>query len=99
MENLFFSKISATLIEFFVAVGKLNFIFLLMPLVVAFAVAQDIYISSMPQVTKSFHVNPGVTQWTISLFFLTTGIGQLLMGPLSDSYGRRRIILISSVII
>lgn len=76
-------------------VKKLNFIFLLMPLVVAFAVAQDIYISSMPLVTKYFHVSPGVTQWTISIFFLTTGIGQLFMGPLSDSYGRRRIILIS----
>ena len=76
-------------------VKKLNFIFLLMPLVVAFTVAQDIYISSMPLVTKYFHVSPGVTQWTISIFFLTTGIGQLFMGPLSDSYGRRRIILIS----
>ena len=40
-----------------------------------------------------FHTVPVVIQLTVSLFVLTTGIGQLFLGPYSDQVGRRKIVL------
>lgn len=73
----------------------LKLVFLLAPLVFSFAVGQDIFIPEVPKLTALFHTTPGLVQLTLSLFMLAVGIGQLIIGPLADRFGRKGIVLIS----
>jgi multidrug resistance protein len=73
----------------------LKLVFLLAPLVFSFAVGQDIFIPEVPKLTGLFHTTPGLVQLTLSLFMLAVGVGQLIIGPLSDRFGRKSIVLLS----
>ncbi|MDP1879774.1 MAG: multidrug effflux MFS transporter [Parachlamydiaceae bacterium] len=75
----------------------LRLILILTPFVFSFAFGLDIYIPILPQMTQLFDTTPSVVQLTMSLFLLTTGVGQLFIGPLSDQYGRRKIFFLSSI--
>lgn len=70
---------------------------ILLPLVFAFAVAQDIYIPSVPQLVTVFHTSQTYVQLTLSLFMVGFGLGQLFIGPYSDQFGRRNVALLSAV--
>lgn len=70
-------------------------VFLLAPLVFSFAVGQDIFIPEVPQLTTRLHTTVGFVQLTLSLFMLAVGVGQLIIGPLSDRFGRKSIVLLS----
>lgn len=69
---------------------------ILLPLAFAVAIAMDIYIPSVPELVKTFDTSPSTVQLTLSLFLVFFGIGQLLLGPLSDQFGRRGIALVSA---
>ncbi len=73
----------------------LALIVLLAPLVFSFAIGQDIFIPEVPQLMSIFHTSPGLVQLTLSLFMLAVGAGQLIIGPLSDRFGRKAIVLLS----
>lgn len=73
-------------------------VLLLAPFILGFAIALDIYVPSIPDIHQYFSVSPVVVQLTVSLFILITGIGQLIVGPLSDHFGRRKIIISGTVI-
>lgn len=75
-----------------------KFIFILTPFVFSFAFGLDIYIPVVPQMADIFTTTPRMIQLTLSLFLLTTGVAQLLIGPLSDQYGRKVIFYVSSLI-
>jgi Bcr/CflA subfamily drug resistance transporter len=66
------------------------------PFVLSFAFGLDIYVPVVPQMTQVFATSQSLVQLTLSLFLLFTGIGQLVVGPLSDQYGRRPIFFASS---
>ena len=68
---------------------------LLIPLVVSFAFALDIYIPIVPEMRRIMHASTTQIQWTLSIFMLGMGFGQYFFGPLSDYYGRRRSALLS----
>lgn len=67
-------------------------------LVLAIAVlgpfAADSFLPSLPAMVQVFGSTKGVLQLTIALYLLGLGTSQLLYGPLSDGFGRRRIILL-----
>ncbi|MCK4934826.1 MAG: MFS transporter, partial [Simkaniaceae bacterium] len=67
----------------------------LSPLVFTFAFALDIYIPAVPEMPKIFKTTHGMVQLTLSIFMLVCGFGQLFIGPLSDHFGRRKIVLAS----
>ena len=73
-------------------------VLLLAPFILGFALALDIYVPSIPEMGVYFSASPGTVQLTVSLFILTTGLGQLIVGPLSDSYGRRKIIIAATLL-
>lgn len=56
--------------------------------------AIDMYLSVMPSIAKDLNVNDGAVQGTLTAYTAGFAIGQLLHGPLSDTYGRRPILLI-----
>lgn len=76
----------------------LKTILILMPLAFAFAVALDLYIPAVPQLVDYFHSTPAQIQITLSGFMLAFGLGQLVVGPYSDQFGRRIVALISALV-
>ena len=54
------------------------------------AMATDMYLPSFPLVAKSLGVHIASVQLTLTTFFIGMGIGQILYGPISDRFGRKR---------
>lgn len=49
------------------------------------------YLPAMPVMADYFGTNIGMVEMTIGAFFMGYALGQLIGGPLSDHYGRRRV--------
>ena len=56
--------------------------------------ATNILLPSLPQIAISLNVTSAAVTFAITVFLAMFGIGQLLVGPLSDRYGRRWPVLI-----
>lgn len=61
-------------------------------------VALNIFLPSMPNLTESLQTTHDLSQLTLTLYLLATAFSQLILGPLSDKYGRRPVILIGTFI-
>jgi DHA1 family bicyclomycin/chloramphenicol resistance-like MFS transporter len=62
------------------------------------AISIDIYLPSLPEVAADLHTSDAAAQLTITATLVGGGIGQLLIGPLSDLYGRRVPVLIGLLV-
>nr|WP_237349961.1 MFS transporter [Wolbachia endosymbiont of Cylisticus convexus] len=70
--------------------------FLLILSLIAKFIEIDISIPSFPDIVRYFNVSEGTIQLTIAYNFLGFCIGGLFFGPLSECYGRRRIMIIGN---
>ena len=59
------------------------------------ALAIDTYLPSIPAIGREFEVGPLAVQQTLSLFLFTFAFMMLFYGTLSDSFGRRPVILVA----
>jgi len=59
------------------------------------ALAIDTYLPSIPAIGREFDVGPLAVQQTLSIFLFTFAFMMLFYGTLSDSFGRRPVILIA----
>lgn len=67
---------------------------LLLTALVAFGpVSTDMYLPALPGLTRVFDTTVGMVQLTLSLFLGGFAIAQLFVGPLSDRFGRRPVLL------
>nr|MBP9791909.1 MFS transporter [Rickettsiales bacterium] len=62
---------------------------------IAAYIETDIYIPSFPEMLRFFKTDEKTLQLVVSMNFAGIFLGSLISGPLSDSYGRRKPILIS----
>src|SRR5690349_14575035 len=53
----------------------------------------NIILPAIPGLSVAFAADPAVVQLTVSLFFGGLGLAQLLLGSLSDRFGRRPVLL------
>lgn len=53
----------------------------------------DLYLASLPHLARELASTPAKVQQTLSLFVISFGTAQLILGPLSDRYGRRPVLL------
>ncbi len=56
-------------------------------------VATDLYLPALPQMPAALGVDAAAVQWTLSVVILGFGTAQLMWGPISDSVGRRPVLL------
>jgi MFS transporter, DHA1 family, multidrug resistance protein len=54
----------------------------------------DMYLPALPQVTESLHASAATVQLTLTGCLAGMALGQLVVGPMSDKWGRRRPLLI-----
>jgi DHA1 family bicyclomycin/chloramphenicol resistance-like MFS transporter len=53
----------------------------------------DMYLPSLPSIAQSFAVSAAAAQATLTSFMFGFSVGMLLYGPLSDTWGRRPVLL------
>ena len=61
-------------------------------------VGMQILLPALPVIQQKFYVTNDVAQLTLSLSMLAIAIGTLVYGPLSDKFGRKRVMLLGIVI-
>ena len=57
------------------------------------ALNMSIFLPSLPAMTEEFQTEYGIMQLSISLYLAFTAVLQILIGPLSDRYGRRPVVI------
>ena len=62
------------------------------------AMAMNIFLPSLPQMTEYFGTSYAVMQLSVPLYLLCSAIIQLFVGPISDNLGRRRVMIWALVI-
>ena len=55
----------------------------------------DMYMPSLPKMAAYFHAPAALVNMTMVMFFISMSVGMLIMGPLSDRSGRKKILIIS----
>tara|TARA_R110002167_G_scaffold61561_7_gene173685 strand:+ start:2384 stop:3604 length:1221 start_codon:yes stop_codon:yes gene_type:complete len=79
--------------------SELEFIIVMASLMSLVALAIDALLPAISEISKSIHIeNPKNNQLFITMIFLGLGFGQLLSGPLSDSFGRKPIIYVGFIV-
>ncbi|MEE4489549.1 multidrug effflux MFS transporter [Streptomyces sp. BE230] len=58
--------------------------------------ATDMYVPGFPSMGATLHASSSAVQLTLTAFLVGMVVGQLLIGPLSDGWGRRRLLLAGS---
>ncbi len=60
--------------------------------------SMDLYLPQLPQLARSLGTSDALAQATMSVCMIGLGLGQLLAGPLSDRFGRKRPLVIGVVL-
>ena len=81
------------------ATSKVNtLLFILLGAIAAMTpLAIDMYLPAMPNIAKDLVVAESAVQMTLSVYIGAFAIGQLIHGPLADSFGRKPVLLIGIV--
>lgn len=85
----------------FGATGKKYYLFLVSYLVMLSAFGSfvnDMYLPTLPSMRRFFHCSVSTVQLGLTFGMTGLALGQLFLGPLSDHYGRKRVLLISLAI-
>lgn len=71
---------------------------LMAPFDILASLAMDIYLPIVPAMPGILNTTPSVIQFTLSVYMVMLGVGQVIFGPLSDRIGRRPILLLGAAL-
>jgi len=57
------------------------------------ALTIDMYLPGMPVMAEDLHAGAGLVQLTVTVFVVGLAVGQVMVGPLSDAWGRRPLLV------
>lgn len=77
---------------------RLRLIVLLGALSMFGPLSMDFYLPGLPAMARDLGASPSATQLTMTACMIGLGLGQVLVGPISDQLGRRRPLLIGLVV-
>ncbi|MFD7478366.1 multidrug effflux MFS transporter [Streptomyces sp. NPDC059837] len=60
--------------------------------------SMDMYLPALPEVTRSLHAPAATVQLTLTACLAGMAFGQLVVGPMSDKWGRRRPLIVGLVV-
>lgn len=60
--------------------------------------AIDMYLPAMPAIARDFAVDAGSVQITLTAYTIGFALAQLIHGPLADSFGRKPILIVGTVL-
>lgn len=79
--------------------GYYAFLILYLVLLSAFgSFVNDMYLPTLPEMVRSFHTSRSTVQLGLTFGMIGLGLGEIILGPLSDRFGRKPILLISLII-
>ncbi|MDX2345760.1 MAG: multidrug effflux MFS transporter [Legionella sp.] len=70
----------------------------LFPLIITISFGMDVFVPAIPDMGVYFNTTPRTMQASLYLFMLTVAIGQLIIGPLADTFGRRALAQYTAVL-
>jgi DHA1 family bicyclomycin/chloramphenicol resistance-like MFS transporter len=73
-------------------------LFMLIALTAFGPMSIDLYLPSMPDLTRQFHADISQVELTLSVFLIGFAFAQLVYGPLSDRFGRRPVLMVALAI-
>ena len=82
----------------FVTQHRRLFLFMLMLMSAAGLVGSDVYLPMLPELGKQLLRDPHEMQFTLGIYLLGLSLGQLMLGPLTDRFGRRKLLIGGMVI-
>jgi DHA1 family bicyclomycin/chloramphenicol resistance-like MFS transporter len=53
-------------------------------------ISTDLYLPGLPTIARDLNVSPGAAQFTMAIFMIGVAIGQVVYGPVTDRYGRKK---------
>ncbi|MEO1960387.1 MAG: MFS transporter, partial [Paracoccus sp. (in: a-proteobacteria)] len=60
--------------------------------------AVDMYLPALPQVARDLNTSETAAAMTLTAYFITFGIAQMVYGPMADALGRKMPIVIGTAI-
>ncbi|HMG57584.1 MAG TPA: multidrug effflux MFS transporter [Kofleriaceae bacterium] len=76
-----------------VAIGSRRWVIALAALTGTTALSIDMSLPAQPTLVRVFGVAPEVAQLSLGMYLAGFAVGQLIVGPLSDALGRRRVLI------
>lgn len=74
--------------------AKIELIFILAFITAIAPLSTDMYLPALSSVQESFKTSEFLTQLSMASFFIAFSLGQLIYGPLSDIFGRKKPLII-----
>ena len=72
----------------------LSYLFVVLFIIPLSGLGTDISVPSLPAISNAFHISTSLAQTSVAIYIFGYGIGQLIIGPISDHYGRKPIVVI-----
>lgn len=66
---------------------------LIIALVATGPLSTDMYLPALPDIRRAFSVDTAAVQMTLSIFLVGLALAHLILGPLSDRFGRRPVLI------
>src|ERR1700745_568639 len=74
--------------------GFAEFVIMIASIMALNPLAMDMMLPALPNIASTFHITvANRPQMVLSTFLIGFGVGQFVMGPLSDRFGRRPVLL------
>ncbi len=78
--------------------GRRPLLFLILVLSMFGPLSTDMYLSGLPKMITDFGTSESVMNMSLYLFMLAFSVSILILGPLSDKYGRRKVLTVTMAI-
>lgn len=79
--------------------GYYIFLIIFLVLLSAFgSFVNDMYLPTLPEMVRAFHTSTSTVQLGLTFGMIGLGVGELILGPLSDRFGRKPILICTLII-